>query len=216
MSEVVTNPCAEDIRHAGAEFDEQNKYCEGSLTELFTKFPGNTDHAHVYLKALTLNALYSTQIPLYNSQVPALWEIAELIVKREIDEGLNQGLPEMVGQIAAADVPGKKHRYNYSFATKYCSWQRPDVYPIFDSRVNEYLWHLRNLGILKHFKRDSLWDYPVFREIVIQFREKFSLKMFTFKELDKFLYQEGGKLLTVRSNMTQSEVEPDSPTGIRS
>jgi hypothetical protein len=212
MDEVVTSPTAKDIRGAGVQFDAENKYCEDALTELFRQYPNNTDGSHVYLKVVTLNALYSTQIPIYSNRIPSLADVADHIIKQEIDASLSQGSPDFVNQIASITVDGKDHRYNYSFATKYCSWQRPDTYPIFDSRVNEYLWHLRNLGGLDQFKRDLLWDYPEFRKIVAEFRDRHGLGEFTFKQIDKFLYREGGKLLTGKQEGPQSDggAEPQS------
>jgi hypothetical protein len=205
MSDVVTNPTALDIHNAGAQFDAENEYCEGALGELFRQYPSNTIRNHVYLKVVTLNALYSTQIPLYSDRIPALWEVADQIVGSNVDALLGSGSPLLIEMIAEMRVTGKDRRYNYSFATKYCSWQRPDSYPIFDSGVNEYLWHLRNIGVLKRFKRDLLWDYPEFKKIVNEFRERFGLSDFSFKETGKVLYREGGKLLASAAGTAQSE-----------
>jgi hypothetical protein len=196
MSEIVTKPTEQDIFEAGQWFDTEFCYCEGAMKDLFQAFPNNTKIHQVYLKIVALNTLYSTQIPLYNSQVPSLWEVADHIVAIGIDPMLSSGSPTVVGQIATIHPVSKSGRRNYSFATKYCSWHRPDAYPIFDSRVNEYLWHLKKLGAIPTFKRDALWDYPVFRGIVSGFRDKFGFGKFTFKDTVKFLYREGGKLLS--------------------
>jgi hypothetical protein len=210
MNEVIFNPTKEDIEDAGRWFDFEFSYCEGAMTELFQAFPRNENVHQVYMKAVALNALYSTQIPLYNPEVPSLWEVADHIVSGKIDDLLDSGSPEAVSKVAAIDVEGKHHRFNYSFATKYCSWHRPDVYPIFDSRVNEYLWHLKKLGTIPIAKRNDLWDYPEFKKIVNEFRERFGLEGFSYKVTDKFLYREGGKLLASASSTAQSEDQSES------
>jgi hypothetical protein len=128
-------------------------------------------------------------------------EVANHIVSLGIDPDLDRGSDELVGRIAKVVVSGKADRYNYSFATKYSSWHKPESYPIFDSRVGEYLWHLRKHGCLSRFHRDTLWDYPTFKRIVTEFRDKFGLGDFTFKHLDEFLYSQGGILLNQKGTM---------------
>jgi hypothetical protein len=59
------------------------------------------------------------------------------------------------------------------------------------------------LGGLDQFKRDLLWDYPEFRKIVAEFRDRYGLGEFTFKQIDKFLYYEGGKLLDAKEKEKQ-------------
>ena len=148
MTGIVTNPTEKDIADAGQWFDTEFCYCEGAMARLFGAFPENTDVHSVYLKVVALNALYSTQIPLYDSRIPTLWEMADHIVCLKIDNPLTAGDSGLVHKIAETIVEGKRRRYNYSFATKYCSWQKSDAYPIFDSRVNEYLWHLKKVGAI--------------------------------------------------------------------
>jgi hypothetical protein len=36
-------------------------------------------------------------------------------------------LPEVVDEIANISVPRKRDRCHFSFATKYCSWHRPEA-----------------------------------------------------------------------------------------
>lgn len=194
MNEVVMNPCPADIREACAQFDEENKVLEAALGGLFGQFPSNTDPAHVFLKVTTLNALYGTQIPVYSNRIPTILEVANHIIGLAIDSDLERGSDELVGRMTRVAVAGKTDRYNYSFATKYCSWHNPESYPIFDSRVNEYLWHLRNHDCLTRFNREELWEYPELKKIVMEFRNKYGLGDFTFKQIDKFLYYQGGIL----------------------
>jgi hypothetical protein len=194
MNEVVMNPCPADLKAAGARFDEENKVLEEALGELVRQFPSNTELAHVFLKVTALNALYGTQIPIYSRSIPDILDVAKHIVGLTIDSDLERGSDELVGKMAWLELIDKAHRYNYSFATKYCSWHKPESYPIFDSRVNECLWHLRNHHCLSRFDRQKLWEYPVLKKIVVELRDKFGLGNFTFKQIDKFLYYQGGIL----------------------
>ena len=180
MNEVVTKPSADNIRQAGAEFDidTENQILEQALQELFGQYPHNTEPAQVLLKVTALNALYSTHIPLYNARIPTIFE-----------------------------VPHKAVRFYYSFATKYCSWHNPKAYPISDSRVVEYLWHLRNHDYLHQFPQKDLWVYPKFKKIVEEFQASNDLGDFTFKEIDKFLFLQGAILLGRKEKGEEKEEE---------
>jgi hypothetical protein len=53
-----------------------------------------------------------------------------------VDSALAAGSPEIFDKIARVTIRGKEHNF-FSFATKYCSWHYPEVYPIWDSRVDK-------------------------------------------------------------------------------
>jgi hypothetical protein len=97
-----------------------------------------------------------------------------------------------VDAIANVQFKGKNRRF-YSFATKYCSWHRPERYPIFDSRVLVSLCAYRKQYSFARFIQDDLWDYRKFRAIIEDFRIRFHLEDFSFKDIDKFLYQTGSE-----------------------
>jgi hypothetical protein len=157
---------------------------------LFNQFPGNSDLSHVLLKVVALNRLYSTQIF-------AVMNVAQLIHRnaQDIDSALAVGSPQIVDKIARVTISASgKERRNLSFATKYCSWHNPEAYPIWDSRVDKYLWSLQKQdNFAPFFKTNAdLWDYPKFREVIVAFRDRYDLGSFTFKDTDKFLWSEGG------------------------
>jgi hypothetical protein len=175
------------VREAGRQFDKENEVLEGALDELFRLYSTNDDARHVLLKVVTLNRLYS-------AGVFAVGVMAEHIFGNhaEIDAALNAGSPDIVDKIARVKV-GSKEINCYCFATKYCSWHNPNAYPIYDSRVENYLWALRKTKIFESksfLSDDSLYDYPVFRQIVIDFRAQFRLEDSTFKQIDKFLWKQ--------------------------
>jgi hypothetical protein len=211
MDEVVTKPSADDIRQADAEFDSENKILEEALRELFGQYPHNAQPAQVLLKVTALNTLYSTQIPLYSARIPIIFEVVQHIVNLGIDSDLERGDDGLVNRISRMEIPAKAIRYNYSFATKYCSWNNPNAYPIYDSRVYAYLSHLMKHECLDRLPENDWGEYPKFKRMIKRFQERYGLGNFTFKEIDKFLYLQGSMLLGRKKNKeTESiEAEPD-------
>jgi hypothetical protein len=198
MKTVLRRPTVGLVRAACEEFDKANLIIEQALKELFNQFPANSDVSHVLLKVVALNRLYSTQIL-------AVMDVAQHIHRnaQDIDSALAAGSSQIVDKIARVtiSVSGKERR-NLSFATKYCSWHNSESYPIWDSRVDKYLWTLQKQDPFAPFFKTNadLWDYPKFREVIIAFRDHYGLGSFTFKDIDKFLWFEGG---------TPSPVAPD-------
>jgi len=192
MNGTITPPTSENVSLAIEKFDSENRDVERGLGELFRLFPGNGDLAHVLLKVSALNGLYSTRIF-------AVYRVANHIHDdhEEIDSLLACGSPDAVEKIGRVSFPNEedegKVRYFYSFATNYCSWHNSDAYPIWDSRADAYLWRLhQQQPFMTHpAKHDHLYDYRKFCEAVREFRRKFSLEEFTFKQIDKFLYESG-------------------------
>jgi len=177
-----------------------------ALFKLFAQYPENTNPSQVLLKVVTLNSLYSTLIRV-NSQylptdlkyAPTAYDVARHIVKLKIDVELSRGDEAVVESIANVKVAGRNHYY-YSFATKYCSFHRPESYPIFDSRVKEYLWQLRSEGGLRRFQQQALWSYTELKRIIDELLDQYGLRDFSYKQIDAFLYIEGGKLLAAKEN----------------
>jgi hypothetical protein len=206
MEAALTIPTQELVRAACKDFDE-NLIVEQALSELFGRYPSNNDLPHVLLKVAALNSLYSTQIF-------AVVEVARNIHAQDIDPALAAGSPEIVHKIAKITIKGKE-RNNYSFATKYCNWHRPALYPIWDSHVDMYLWRLQKQS---HFAKDFdsnavLWNYPAFREVMTAFRDFYGLGSFTFKEIDKFLWSYGGKSPSVKTRSIQHDPLPGFSSG---
>jgi hypothetical protein len=211
MTTALEKPTVEAVKIAVREFDEENQTIETALTELFSQYPHNTEESHVLLKVVALNELYSTQIRLYSERIPTILDVVRHIVGIKIDADLGMCLPDLVDTIADTTVEGKDHRCYYSFATKYCSWHRPESYPIWDSRVDKYLWRLRNQdrgkqGGLRQFEQKELWSYPHFKKVVDDFRIQYRLNEFSYKQIDKFLWSEGIKLFPEQPDGPQPEI----------
>jgi hypothetical protein len=191
----MNTPTAELVQAACEKFDREESVIESALKELFSQYPGNVDLSHVLLKVVAVNTLYSTQITAHSETMPNVVDVAQHIRKnaQKIDAGLAAGSPEIVETIAWVSVPGKKDRNNFSFATKYCSWHKPEAYPIYDSNVQRYLEFLQEkTDFAKGFNVSAThWTYAQFLVAMENLRKHYGLGSFTFKEIDKFLWSEG-------------------------
>jgi len=197
MHAALEAPTAERVGTSIERFDRENELTESTLAELFQQYPDNSDLRHVMLKVVAVNSLYHTCIYAIDAVARHIHAHA-----KEIDPALAAGSREIVDTIAKVTVQGKPHNF-FSFATKYCSWHQPEKYPIYDSRVDRYLWELQARSpFAPAFIHPHLWDYPRFHTIMVAFRDFHGLAGFTFKDIDKFLYLQGEP---------SSAVVPDEP-----
>lgn len=181
-------PTADDVIRAEKKFDQENGPVEWVLTELFKKFPENTDFGEVVVKTKVLNALY-------NIHVLAVNVVARHICSLAIDPDLKAGKAEIVDRIAKVQLQsGKIHNY-FSFASKYCNWHNPAAYPIYDGNVEACLWYYKKQDGFATFSRSG-YGYVEFVRRVNAFRDFYGLSSFTYKQLDKFLWSLGDTLLS--------------------
>jgi hypothetical protein len=186
---ILPRPTADEVIRAEKKFDEENGPCEWVLTQLFEKFPKNTDLGEVVVKTKVLNTLY-------NVQVQAVNIVAEHIRSLAIDPDLRAGKPEIVDRIATVQLKGGKIRHFFCFASKYCSWHNPTEYPIYDGNVEACLWYYRRQDGFATFARNG-YGYPEFKRRVNAFRDFYpGLTSFTYKQLDKLLWYLGDTLLS--------------------
>lgn len=158
---------------------------EKSIELLFREaYPENKKIECILIKVCCLNAFYSTNIF-------STYTVAKHILNLDIDKRLADGDDEIVNLIANVKMPNGKIRNNYSFASKYCSHQWPERYPIYDSFVEKMLMHFQKQEGFYTFRRDDLRDYAKFREILERFKEFFNLHEYGLKEIDKYLWQAG-------------------------
>ncbi|HEC35173.1 MAG TPA: hypothetical protein ENI39_01405 [Anaerolineae bacterium] len=160
---------------------------ERAVTELFQTFPHNVRLEAVLVKVAALNDLYNTNIYAVYDMARHIWEL-------DMDSRLEQGSLDLVEEIAIIVVGGKRRR-NYSFATKYCSFHVPEVYPVYDGYVEEALWAYKKRDRFARFKRKDLWEsYPQYVTVVKRFREYYGLGGFGLREIDRFLWLTGMRL----------------------
>jgi hypothetical protein len=112
--------------------------------------------------------------------------------------------PEVVERIANLTIKGKrregKKRRNYSFATKYCSFHQPDLYPIYDSIVDKILKAYQRQDTFSSQPLGDLRDYRRFKEVLERFVTYYQeLGRPRWRELDCFLHDYGRKGLAKRS-----------------
>ncbi len=179
-------PTPDYVRRRLAEFDASPRYygAERTLQLAFGQWPRNDDYDHVLIKVILLNRLYSTNIF-------DVFTVAQHIVNQRIDDRLAAHDQSVV--TAIAKVPFRaRARTLLSFATKYCSWHRPDGFQIYDAYVDWLLWQSQREHRFATFKRWELREYPRFVQIVDAYRHHFGLgNTFTRKQIDKFLWIEG-------------------------
>ena len=177
--------------HAWNSLDVYNAQ-ESALYKLFREFcPENKRLDDVLLKVTALNAFYSTNIF-------SVYAVSKHILSLDIDDRLDQDDISLVTDIASGHgVKGSgngKEKCFYSFATKYCSHHRPEIFPIYDSYVEKMLIHLRNKDGFAVFDQAELRNSSRFKDIILALRDFYSLREFTLKEIDRYLWQYGKEM----------------------
>jgi hypothetical protein len=151
-----------------------------ALTLLFSAYPRNTNIGEVLAKTATLNSLYSTNIF-------GLVAAAEHIIAAQIDPLLADESPKAVKSLERMTF-GTKSRRTYSFATKYCSWHKPDVYPIYDQFVGKALLGYAAESRFASFTNAELVHYESFLRIMKAFVARYDLQACSLREVDYFLW----------------------------
>jgi len=177
-------PTEELVRAACAKFDKENRITEEALNLLFGQYPSNNRESHVLLKVVAVNSLYWCNIY-------AVHALASHIHGSDIDSALAIGSPDAVDKIERFPVSEEKDRGCFVFATKYCSWHKPESYPIWDGNVERYFECLYKKTSFEEFNFGGHWKYRRFFEAMTFFRKHYGLGKFSFKDIDKFLWSEG-------------------------
>lgn len=187
-----------------------NERIDAALRTLFRTMPHNTDVGEVGVKAAALNELYKTSIR-------AVFQMASHIVELKIDARLADDTvdADLIAAIATVVIGGKQ-RHNYAFATKFCSFHRPDLYPIYDSLVHGVLNTLLqqgesfdSLGPGEHWRTVPLCyesisrDYAIWCRSITKFRSHYGLEAFSIRDIDKYLW-------TLAKERQTHDIEDDS------
>ncbi|MEV1329900.1 hypothetical protein AB0J20_10030 [Micromonospora costi] len=185
----IPTPSPDQVRKYLARWREgDNEKIDAALQIVFHAMPRNDDLGEVGVKVAALNGLYSTNIF-------GVVQVARHIIALDIDAILadNIVVPDLVERIANVDFGGKRRR-NYSFATKYCNFHRPDVYPIYDSLVVGVLSALLKQGEkFDTFTPGEHWgtDYAIWHRSISRFRTHYGLDEYSMRDLDKYLWMVG-------------------------
>lgn len=183
---IVEHPSIEQVNFYLRAWDEQENYVlqEHALDKLFFQtYPLNTDINDILVKASSLNDFYSTNIF-------SIFTVAKHILELGIDNRLQSGDASLVDDIADITISGKQKRF-YSFASKYCSHHKPNLFPIYDSFVDKVLKYFRRVDGFCAFSDDELKNYPRFIEILNSFQRFYKLEDVNKKDLDRYLWQLG-------------------------
>ena len=182
----IEQPSKEQVLFYLNAWDEQENYVlqEHALDKLFFEtYPNNTDINDILIKASSLNDFYSTNIF-------SIFAVAKHILGLDIDQRLLDGDASLVDDIADMTIGGKKKRF-YSFASKYCSHHKPNLFPIYDSFVDKVLRYFRKQDKFYDFNDEDLKNYPRFISVLNAFQEFYGLEEFNKKDLDRYLWQLG-------------------------
>ncbi len=158
---------------------------ERALDYLFFEvFPLNNRLEQVLLKIAVLNDFYSTNIF-------SVHTVAKHFMSMDIDARLQREDDTLVDDLSWVTMADGNKKHFFSFATKFCSHHKPLAYPIFDSYVGKVLNFFRRRDKFSAFEKDDLTHYPSFKQIISDFREYYGLQRFSFKLIDRYLWQLG-------------------------
>ncbi len=189
---IDTRPSETSVstRLVGVKDDPIVQLQDSALSELFRiTYPDNTDINHIVIKASALNTLYSTQM-----RKKYFFPVVEQIKRLNIDDRLQEGDLTIIDDMIATPLENGKFYRCYSFATKYCSFHKPDTFPIYDSYVDQALVQLQ---LQDNFSKISVLnnrDYVSYCKALSDFKLFYGLEKFSMKEIDKYLWHVGFSL----------------------
>lgn len=200
---------AESVLNA---YDTMKSYSiqEDLLQSLMKDYPDHSNKNAVEVKVKLLNLFYSTGIQATNAMTENILSI------NDIDKRLAKGDISLIEEIATLKFK-KSTRYNYSFATKYCAYHQPELYPIYDSIVADTLTSFFEKGLLSKYKLVNsksddpnsftkgefalrLKKYQFFTKLYRYFMEEFDLLDFTYRQVDWYIwgaFKIGGKVFEI-------------------
>lgn len=186
---------------AAFDADAETARAESTLRDLIATYPENHKIEHVLLKVVTINALYHARVLDVDLHPLAL----HLVGIDDLDEKLREGTPGAVDAIWKSQ--GTRRHY-FSFATKFCSWHRPDSYAIYDTNMWEALRAYKSKELGFAFKDSECKDYACFHAIVKRFQSSYDLEGYSLKDVDKFLWRVGGRILAAK------KAQPSAPSAV--
>ncbi len=207
----------ETIQQYIDDFDQQEGLKEEILQDEFAN-KENCDEKRVLRKVALLNAFYSTQ--LFNNPGKADGRKKNVdiqtMAKHIVTLSKEKNLDKLIMSSCAKDrayairlircIDESLYSDAYSFATKYCSWNNPNAFPIVDRYSKGMLYYLCRTSehIFGHFHspitQSKLSEYDSFCGVHQSFREAIFQKTgynCTCKDIDKFLW-----LFGVRNNIS--------------
>jgi hypothetical protein len=178
----------ENFKKINSLFYNHPRYGIGNriVEKIFQKYPENERMENVLIKVTMLNSIYSTAI----FDIYGISKHIHNIDK--VDRLLSDGDSAAVDKIRHGHGIGKeKERDLYSFSTKYCFFHNKEAFPIFDSKLSGLLREFNSNSKYKFyskFTRQNLYDYKIYKDVIMQFRKCFNLTSLTCVEFDHAMW----------------------------
>ncbi len=187
-------PTAEFLNEYQGEFSKGYGIEDKMQKLIVEKVYDKDTYETILLTSIIINELYSTNIRRIKIMADHIFNH-----KDEIHSLIAAGNAKAIDAIAmghglTSGKNGKEFNF-YSFASKYCNYLNPDQFPIYDSYVEQMLTLYNAMEHFIDFTKEDLRDYGKFREVVLKFREHFKLEQFSLREIDKFLWLYGIRLV---------------------
>lgn len=151
-------------------FESQEMYFvnDNRNLELFAKNPSNKTEEDIRIKTSAIND------DLEIRQLPDINDMIAHILKLNIDDRLQRGDLSLVEDIANITVNDKSYHFLH-FASVYCNYHRPDVYPVYSE---QHLGFYRKYIITNNLNLDpdKLNTYSVFSAALDDFLTRLGLK----------------------------------------
>ncbi|MBO5609300.1 MAG: hypothetical protein J5929_02840 [Eubacterium sp.] len=186
-----------------SKFDKKEKNVEEALKTLIENYPKNTDINEVMIKVAAIDSMYSTQLnrKIARDKISHVTVMSERIKElKQIDKCLHSDNKTTRMKAVQGIAIGNKEGYDdaWSFASKYCSWHNQSGFAIFDkySRGTIYSVCKTKTNALDSIRvtYELLLNYETFYDIcehlIAVIKERYN-KEYTFKQIDKFLWQYG-------------------------
>lgn len=141
------------------------------------------------VKCATLNDFYSTYI------FKVYYVVKHYLSVANLQNRLRVGDVSLVDDLRKVPTPRSAKPIDfYSFATKFCSHHNPSAYPICDKLAIKALYEFKKRDGFCKFTKTSLTDYRVFIAVIDAFRDYYGLQNYSYKDIDKYLWQVGKEL----------------------
>ena len=188
------------------EFRDSDAYLE----DLFRRMKNEPTLFNVESAVIALNSIYNTQL---SNPFSTAKNIYNLINDKQLLKKINNDKcdqREVIDLIASVNKAlNNREKYIYSFSTKFCSFINPLKYPIMDKYSSSMLYYYLKLKQSKIDNRlvchTKMGDYSYYIKAYDLFISEYNLNMFTYKEIDKFLWIYG-KIVDKSVNYMDKEI----------
>ena len=167
---------------------------EKAILMVVTACPGFTLE-EILAKASIINDLYSTSVLDILSVAKHVYSVSNTTGLLDKDGNAKYSAIKDMANVSH----GGKTIYHISFASKFASFYRPDLFPIYDSLVADVFCRLKRKGFFKSntsFTKDSLKKkYSTYKAVYDEFMDlsgmsklKIGASKLTYKDVDDYLW----------------------------